>query len=278
MSEILAHRVSGLHRTDRTDPTDDRTDQTAPVVLLNGGLMTIASWDRLVGPLEAGFQVVRCDFRGQLLSPGEPEPRLEAHVDDVIRLLDALGLERVHLAGVSLGGLVGTLLAALHPERVRSLAVITATERITPEIWEETAQMRQIAREAAEGGDGGRVLDFLLPRTYTVEYLEAQSSALGFYRQWVAGLPAVWFQGLAGILSALEGLDLTPHLGAIRCPALVLGAEGDRTFPPEHSRALAAGIPGAHLEIVPGGRHGLIVEQGERVVEILLGFLQSLDS
>lgn len=265
MSELLAHKVSG---------------KGAPLLLLNGGLMSIAAWDRIVGPLEASFQVVRCDFRGQLLSPGEPEPHLAAHVDDVIRLLDGLGLERVHVAGVSLGGMVGTLLAATHPERVRSLAAITTTERVTPAMWAETAEMRQIAREAAEGGvsgDGGRVLDFLLPRTYTAEYLEAQKGAMGFYRQWIAGLPAVWFAGLAAILSALEGLDLTSHLGAIRCPTLILAAEGDRTFPPEHSQALATGIAGSRLEIVPGGCHGLIVEQSQQVLEILLGFLHSLD-
>jgi len=267
VTDVLTHRVTG------------RTDQDAePLLLLNGGLMSIAAWDRLIGPLEASFQVVRCDFRGQLLSPGVPEPRIEAHVEDVVRLLDALGLEQVHMAGVSLGGLVGTRLASLHPERVRSLAVITSTERVTPAMWEESAQMRQIAREAAEGGDGGRVLDFLLPRTYTAEHLAAQGEALGFYRHWVAGLPAVWFRGLAEILSALEGLDLTPHLGAIRSPTLIVGAEGDRTFPPEHARALAAGIPGARLEIVPGGSHGLIVEQSERVLEILLDFLRSLAS
>ena len=260
MSELLAHRVTG---------------HGEPLLLLNGGLMSIASWDRIIGPLEAAFQVVRCDFRGQLLSPGEPEPRLDPHVEDVIRLLDALEIGRVHMAGVSLGGLVGTRLASLHPERVRSLAVITATDRVTPAMWQETAEMRELARAAAEGGDGGRVLDFLLPRTYTAAYLEAQAAALDFYRHWVAGLPAVWFRGLAAILSALEGLDLSPSLGAIRCPTLIVAAEGDRTFPPEHSRALAAGIAGARLEIVPGGCHGLIVEQSERVVEILLGFLES---
>lgn len=267
MSELLAHRVTGVTRTEPT-----------PLLLLNGGLMSIAAWDRIIGPLEASFQVVRCDFRGQLLSPGEPEPRLAAHVEDVIRLLDSLGLEKVHVAGVSLGGLIGTLLAATHPERVRSLAVITSTERITPAMWEETARMRQLAREAAEGGDGGRVLDFLLPRTYTAEYLESQRGAMVFYRQWIAALPAVWFRGLAAILSSLEGLDLTPHLGAIRCPTFLLAAEGDRTFPPEHARALAAGIAGARLEILPGGSHGLVVEQGERVLEILLGFLKSFES
>jgi 3-oxoadipate enol-lactonase len=266
VSELLAHRVTG-----RTDPDAE------PLLLLNGGLMSIASWDRIIGPLEAALQVVRCDFRGQLLSPGEPEPRIEPHAEDVVRLLDALQLDRVHVAGVSLGGLVGTRLASLHPERVRSLTIITSTEQVTPAMWEESAKMRQLAQEAADGGDGGKVLDFLLPRTYTAEYLEAQGTALGFYRHWVAGLPAVWFRGLVGILDALEGLDLRPHLGAIRCPTLIVGAEGDRTFPPEHSRALAAGISGAHLEILAGGSHGLIVEQSERVVDLLLGFLRSPD-
>jgi pimeloyl-ACP methyl ester carboxylesterase len=259
MTDVLAHRVTG---------------EGPPLLLLNGGLMSIGAWDRIATPLEASFQVVRCDFRGQLLSPGEPEPRLEAHVEDVVRLLDSLGIERVHLAGASYGALTGTLLAALHPERALSLAAITTTDRITPAMWEETAEMREITREAAEGGDGGRVLDFLLPRTYTAEYLESQKEAMGFYRHWVAALPVVWFRGIAAILSSLEGLDLTPHLGSIRCPTLVVAAEGDRTFPLEHARALAAGIPDARLEIVPGGSHGLIVEQPERVLEILLDFLK----
>lgn len=263
MTDVLAHRVAG---------------EGPPLVLLNGGLMSIGSWDRIAAALEESFQVVRCDFRGQLLSPGEAEPRLEAHVEDVVRLLDFLGIERAHLVGASYGALTGTLLAALHPDRPLSLAAITTTDRVTPGMWEETAQMREITREAAEGGDGGRVLDFLLPRTYTAEYLEAQSTAFGFYRHWVAALPAVWFRGIAAILSSLEGLDLRPHLGAIRCPTLVLAAEGDRTFPPEHSRALATAIPGARLEIVPGGSHGLIVEQPERVLESLLPFLKSLES
>lgn len=259
MTDVLAHRVSG---------------EGPPLLLLNGGLMSIGAWDRIATPLEESFQVVRCDFRGQLLSPGVPEPRLEAHVEDVVRLLDSLGIERAHLAGASYGALTGTLLAALHPERVLSLAAITTTDRITPAMWAETAQMREITREAAEGGDGGRVLDFLLPRTYTAEYLESQKEPMGFYRHWVAALPEVWFRGIAAILSSLEGLDLTPHLGSIRCPALVVAAEGDRTFPLEHARALAAGIPGARLEIVPGGSHGLIVEQPERVLELLLDFLK----
>ncbi|HWN44225.1 MAG TPA: alpha/beta hydrolase, partial [Thermoanaerobaculia bacterium] len=91
-----------------------------PVLLLNGGMMTLTAWEPVVAALDSRFQVVRCDFRGQLQSPGEPEPSLEAHVRDLVELIDGLGLERVHVVGTSYGGLVGLLFAALHPKRTAS--------------------------------------------------------------------------------------------------------------------------------------------------------------
>ncbi|MFL6202603.1 MAG: alpha/beta fold hydrolase [Thermoanaerobaculia bacterium] len=251
-----------------------RTDgEGEPVLLLNGGMMTLAAWEPVAAILAKRFQVVRCDLRGQLLSPGEPEPRMEAHVRDLVELLDGIGLERVHVAGTSYGGLVGLLFAALHPERTASLAVIGSTGRITPEFWESSARCRELALEGAAGGDGGRVLEYILAGTYTPEYLERQAPVLAYHRQWIAALPAVWFRGLAAILSALEGLDLTPRLGSIRCPVLILAGERDLMFPKEHARALAEAIPGARLEIVPGAPHGMVVENSEITARLLLDFL-----
>jgi len=60
------------------------------------------------------------------------------------------------------------------------------------------------------------------------------------------------------LLGSLHDVDLRPILGLITCATLVVGAELDVTFPPEHSRALAAGISGARLEIVKGSGHGLV--------------------
>ena len=260
---LLAHRVEGVAGGE-------------PVVLLNGGLMSLAGWDRIAPAFVARCRLVRCDFRGQLLSPGPPPQSLDGHVADLLALLDALEIARIHLVGTSFGALVAVRFAARHAERAASLSAIAATDRITPEAWAETARMRELARAAAAGGDGGRVLDFLLPRAYTPEYLGAQSAAMRIYRHWVAALPAAWFQGLDGILSVLEGLDLTGDLAAIRCPALVLAAEGDRTFPPERARALAAGIADCRLVLLPGGSHSLVVEQPERVAGIVLELLPSL--
>lgn len=255
---MLTHRIDG---------------EGEPVLLLNGGMMTIGAWDPIATALAPRFQVVRCDFRGQLLSPGEPEPRLEAHVRDLVELIDGLGLQRVHVVGTSYGGLVGLLFAALHPGRTASATVIAATGRITPEFWESTARCRELALEAAAGGDGGRVLEYILPGTYTPEYLERQASALAFHRRWVAALPVIWFRGLASILASVEGVDLTPHLSSIRCPALIVVGERDAMFPPEQSRALAAAIPGARLEIVPGAPHGIVVENPDVTAQLLLDFV-----
>ena len=255
---MLTHRIDG---------------EGEPVLLLNGGMMTFTAWEPVVAELDLRFQVVRCDFRGQLQSPGEPEPSLEAHVRDLVELIDGLGLEHVHVVGTSYGGLVGLLFAALHPERTASLTVIAATGRITPEFWESTARCRDLALEAAAGGDGGKVLEFILPDTYTPEYLEKQAPALAFHRKWVAALPLIWFRGVAAILASVEGVDLTPRLGDIQCPALIVAAERDRMFPLEQSRALAEAIPGARLEVVPGAPHGMVVENPDVTARLLLEFL-----
>lgn len=264
MMPLLGHRVTG-------------NPDGPSVLLLNGGMMTMGAWEPLAASLGGDFRVLRCDFRGQIFSPGEPEPSLDAHVADVIALLDSLGIGRVHAAGTSFGGLVALKLAALHPDRAASVCAITATERITPEVWEGSAQAREAALAAAAGtGDGGRVLDFVLPATYSPAYLESNAALLGVHRRQTALLPRVWFLGVAGILSALEGLDLTPDLPRIQCPALIVAGEEDRMFPLEHSRALAAGIPGARLAVVPGGSHGMVIERPGEVAGILRGFLASL--
>lgn len=252
-----------------------RTDgEGEPVLLLNGGLMSLAAWQPVAALLKPRFRVVRCDFRGQLLSPGEAPPSLDVHAGHVLELLDALGIERVHLAGTSFGGLVAIRIAARHPDRALSLAAIAASDRITPEVREMTSTARRLALAAAAGEDGGRLLDHMTPWMHAPAFREEQAEVLAFQRLWVSALPPVWFRGIAAILEAVEEIDLGPELGAIRCPALVLAAAEDRTFPLERSRALAAGIPGARLEVVPGG-HGLVIESPGRVAESLLAFLDT---
>jgi pimeloyl-ACP methyl ester carboxylesterase len=253
----LAHRVDG---------------DGPPLVLLNGGLMSIGAWQPIVPALTAHHRVVRCDFRGQLLSPGPYAESFDEHARDVVELLDDLGIERAHVAGVSFGAEVAMMLAASYPERVERLTVITATERTTDAMRADARDGRQIAERVAAGeGDGKELFRRILTATWSDWWLAQQPA--GFMEQrlnQVAMLPPSFFAGAASILALLDTLDLTPHLGRITAPALVIGGEHDRVFPPEHSRAIAAAIPNARLVIEPNTGHGLLFECGGRVVELLL--------
>jgi len=246
--------------------------QGEPVLLLNGGLMSMAAWEPVSTPLARERRVLLCDLRGQLLSPGAPPATLDGHVADLLRLLDALDLANVDVMGASFGALVGLTLAARSPERVRSLVAVTATDHVREEDWPEAQGLVDAALAAAAGGDGRLVFDLLAGSTFSPAYIAAQGPAFAARRERIGLLPREWFAALAGLLESLRGLDLRPLLGAIRCPALVVGAQLDRTFPPERSGALAAGIPGARLEIVPGAGHALVVEAPERLLRVVREF------
>jgi pimeloyl-ACP methyl ester carboxylesterase len=260
---LLAHQVTG---------------EGEPVLLLNGGLMSMAAWEPVSGPLAADRRVLLCDLRGQLLSPGAPPATPDGHVEDLLRLLDALDLASIDVVGASFGAFVGLSLAARHPGRVRSLVAVTAAERIADEEWPAAQRLIDAALAAAAGGDGRRVFDLLAESTFSPEYVSAQGPAFEERRQRIGLLPRPWFEALGGLLESLRGLDLRPLLGGIRCPTLVVGAELDLTFPPERSRALAAAIPGARLAIVPGAGHALVVEGPDRLLRAVREFWSQISS
>ena len=248
-----------------------------PLLLLNGGLMTYAAWEPLAAPLARTCRVIRCDFRGQWLSPGEPPDTLDGHAADLAELLDDLGDTSVHVAGASFGALVGLVMAARMPSRVRSLVAMTATDRITPDMAEGASALRAACRDAAAGGDGRRVFDLINEATWSPSFRSAQAALLAARREQIGLLPRSWFAGLERLMAPLDGLDLRPLLPSIACPTLVVGGDIDLTFPVEHSRALAAGIRGSRLEVMPGGSHGLCIEQAPRVVEMIGTFVREID-
>ena len=86
------------------------------MLLLNGSMMTMAAWEPVAAPLGETYRVSAAISAASSSRRGRLHPRLDAHVEDVVALLDSLGLERVHVAGTSFGALVALRLAALHPD------------------------------------------------------------------------------------------------------------------------------------------------------------------
>jgi 3-oxoadipate enol-lactonase len=263
MNGVLAHKVEG---------------GGPPLLLLNGGMMTIASWEPVATALAERFTVVRCDFRGQLCSPGPPPADLDGHAADLVALLDHLALPAGCVVGTSFGAEVGIVLAASHPERVRALVLATATDRVTPPLRDAGPLLAELCTTVAAGEqEVETVWDAMLPLFYSSAYRTVHAAELAARRAQFARLPLAWFAGVAALLSSLQNLDLRPRLGAIRCPALVVAAEHDGVMPLERSRSLAAAIPGARFEIVAGSGHALVVERTAEFVERCVAFLHEVE-
>ena len=240
-----------------------------PVALLNGVLMTVASWAFQRKALEPRYRLLMHDMRGQLLS-GKPEAdwEIEQHALDLRCLFDHVGIERAHVVGTSYGGEVGLIFAARHPERVRSLTVITSVAHVEPrlrlqtDVWAETAlrDPRLLYRAAA--------MD-----TFSEPFLERNPGLLAAGEARLAENPPEFFPAFARLVRAFQRLDARPLLPRIACPTLVVCAELDSLKPPGYSRQIAGAIAGAELALVPGAGHAVVLEKPDVVNTLLLGFL-----
>ena len=248
---MLTHRIDG---------------DGPPLLLLNGGLMSMATWQPYADALSPRHRVIRCDFRGQLLTPGPPfASSWEEHAADVVALLDALAISQAHIVGVSFGAEVAMHVAALYPTRVSRLTVISATDHTTEAMRADAAEGRALA-----ASDPAEMFRRVARKTWSASWLATQAPDFIEQRaRQVKLLPPAFWAGAEAILSLLLTLDLRPQLPKITAPTLVICGELDEVFPPEHSRAIAAAIPNARLEIVAGRGHGLLFEEASRVTALL---------
>ena len=260
--------------TNRTDVLTHRIDGEGwPLLLLNGGMMSFPAWEPVATRLRERFRVIRCDFRGQLLSPGPPPGSMEGHADDLARLLDHLAVPRAHVVGASFGAYAALLLAARHPSRVASIVAATVTDHVKDGMGEGGVALRSACQAALAGGDRGAVFDLIVEVAYSPAWREARRAEFSARRPQAAFLPDAWFSGLLGLLAALEGCDLRPVLSRIGCPVLILAAGADAIMPLARTEAVAKAIPGAELLVFPECGHALPVERKAEFVRLTSEFL-----
>jgi 3-oxoadipate enol-lactonase len=236
-----------------------------PVLVLSNSLgSTGVMWDPQVPRLADRLRVVRYDHRGHGGSPVPPGPySLDDLGADALALLDRLDLERVDWCGLSLGGMVGMWLAINAPERIDRLVLCCTSARLgPPEMWADRA-----ATVRAEGVEA--IADAGIGRWLTEGFIEREPEKTAAVRAMLAATPD---EGYAGCCAAIEHMDLIPELGAVRAPTLVIAGRQDPATPPEHGERIAAGIPGARLELVDAA-HLATIEQPDAMTELIAGHL-----
>ncbi len=235
-----------------------------PVLLLGGSLGTsLAMWDPQVPPLSAaGYRVIRFDHRGHGGSPVPAGPyEISQLGEDVLALMDRLQIARAAYAGLSIGGMVGQWLAIHAPERVTALVILCSAAHLPPpEPWRERAAAVRAA------GSPEVVADAVVGRWFTEPYAAAHPAVVARHRAMIAATDA---EGYAGCCEAIAGLDLRAGLPTVTAPTLVVGGAQDPAIPAAHSRAIAAAIPGARLEILDPGAHLASVERADTVSALI---------
>lgn len=238
----------------------------APVLALVNSLGTDARiWDGVIERLAPHYRVVSYDKRGHGLSDAPPGAyALADHVSDLAAVLDHLGVERLALAGVSVGGLIAQGFALAQPQRLSALILCDTAARIGNDaLWSE--------RIAAVEKDGMMALaDLLVERWFSPGYRAAEADAVTGWRNMLLRTPAI---GYAGTCATLRDTDLTEAIAAIGLPTLVVAGDADLATPPELVQATAQRIPGAQFKIMPGVGHIPSIEQPARLAGLIATFL-----
>jgi 3-oxoadipate enol-lactonase len=241
---------------------------SAPVVTLSHSLAThLGMWEPQVAALAARYRVLRYDTRGHggTDAPGGPYS-LDQLAEDAVALLRALGIERTHFVGLSMGGMIGQVLALSHPKMLRSLVLCDTSSRVPPEarpMWEE--RIRTTEREGMDPH-----VEPTTARWFTAPFAAKHPEIVEPVRAMIRQTKP---QGYVGCCHAIKALDLTDRLSAISVPTLIVVGEEDPGTPVAASRTIHERIKGSELVILKFASHLSNVEQPEAFTKALLDFL-----
>jgi pimeloyl-ACP methyl ester carboxylesterase len=246
------------------------------IVLIAGLAGSGDVWFRQIPALSRMYSVVTFDNRGSGRSDKPDIPyTMKIYARDTMALLDNLGIDRAHIFGISMGGMIAQEFALNYQERVISL-ILGCTSC---------------------GGDGfvlpdGKTLEFLLNRRYmnqqgpeeriremlvysfTREFIRSRTDIV---EQYVAIKLANWPKPRSFFkqIEAVMTHDTCDRLSQIRVPTLVISGSADKQIPVKNSEILAAGIPDAELVILSDTGHGFVIEAADQVNEAVIDFLKS---
>lgn len=225
---------------------DTGPDRPDAVVLLHSLGTDHRMWRDQVAALRGEHRVIAPDCRGHGRSAWTGPAGADVWAADLDRVLDAAGVERAALAGVSLGGIQAIAYAAARPDRVRAVVVADSFAELPAEVAD--AKISGLAGQAEREGMAA-VADAYVADTFT---LDPPPDGAELVRDAIAGMDATAY---AASVRACFGARVTGRLAAVRAPALVLWGDADAKTPRALSERIAAGIPGAELREIPGAGH-----------------------
>jgi len=225
------------------------------------------TWDELIEGLKDDFTCVSYDLRGHGDSPVPPTPySLGDLVDDLEALRQKLGHDKIHIAGHSLGGMIGPAYAHAYSEHTLSVSLLSTAAGRTDD---DRAKLRAVG-EAMENDGIIETLATFVARWFTDDFVEAHPEVIAARLQQVKDTPPDVFLSVFWIYATTE---MSPWLYQVACPCLVLTGEFDGGCNPRLNRFIHDQLLDSHLVILEGLKHSLMIEASDRVLPHLRDFL-----
>jgi 3-oxoadipate enol-lactonase len=237
-----------------------------PVVFANSLGTDLRVWDAIIPLLPQSLRFVRFDLRGHGLSDTTPPPyRMEELADDTAAVLDAQGISGAVFVGLSIGGMIGQMLAARRPDLVSALVLMdTAAKMGEAEMW-------QARMDAVAAGGIAAMADPILERWFAPGF---KSEKQGFFALWRNMLIRTPPEGYIGCCAAIAGADLTDQTRELRLPVLAIVGAEDGASPPEKVQATADLISGAEFYVIAQAGHLPCVERPAETAKLISNFLE----
>ncbi len=244
-----------------------------PLMMITGFASAQNTFFILARAFAKHYRVVTFDNRGVGGSDKPPIPySISMMANDTVGLMDFLGIDKVHLMGGSMGGMVAQQIAIEHPQRVDKLILFStsADERWIFDLAETITPNWNRSQSDLASADLRKLIVAIVSRTSNRMFTKLVLVALVKLR--------VRFGTITGLAEQMEAMmthNVLDRLHIIQAPTLVLTGSKDRLIEPQLSEVLASRIPGAKLVIVDGGSHVVAGEMAGRFKEEVLDFLRS---
>jgi len=234
------------------------------LTLINGHTRTLSDF-RAIGRnlTNAGLTVVVLDNRGSGKTKSPLDFTVDDMVEDVIAILDALGVRRTHVLGISMGGLIAQTIACRYPDRVDQLVLVS------------TCPSRKYIRNNEQGWvTGAEGVESKMASYFAADFI-ARNQLLfdSMVKQTVKAMAETDFLARAEAQRKAVQSFTTPKLEAIAAETLVIHGLLDVTVDPEGGRELVRKIPRSKLLEIPGAGHLLLAEKPKELFEAIKGFV-----
>jgi 3-oxoadipate enol-lactonase len=257
------------------------TGEGEPVVQIHGAGFGHYNLDP-VTPLiaEAGFRVVDYDMRGYGASDRPLQHYdMEVWADDLAGLMAALGIDRAHVHGTSMGGMIALVFAGKYPERTTSVVINCAAAKLGAAGRLIFKNWIDIARLDPQGPGSKTLAELIAWQALSKRFLESDCDGLVDTIQTILR-DSNRVDVFTAACQAMGDMDLTPWLARITAPALVLGGDNDIMTPWDQGPAgvgqegIFRGIAGAEKHVVRGGGHSTIFDSTEEHARVVIDFLR----